>query len=192
MSSFGSGITEMLPRPSRRSDAISTILDGGSSGSGHRIGYLLTPVTRMQKMPIILPSKRQQRGHAIFSAMCAATLVWFRLDLRLANNPELAAAAARSGRVLPVFIWTPEEDGDWPPGAASRRRLHQSLRSLDAALRRLGLYLILRQGPSVEALQSLVRESGADAVFWNRRYEPVLHARARERALEASAAIKQL
>ena len=109
--------------------------------------------------------------------MCAATLVWFRLDLRLADNPALAAAAARSGAILPVFIWAPEEDGDWPPDAASRWWLHQSLRSLDAALRRLGVHLILRRGPSLEALRSLVRESGADAVFWNRRYEPVLHTR---------------
>jgi deoxyribodipyrimidine photo-lyase len=109
--------------------------------------------------------------------MCAATLVWFRLDLRLADNPALAAAAARSARVLPVFIWAPEEEGDWPPGAASRWWLHQSLRSLGAALRRLGVPLILRRGPSLDALRSLFRESGADAVFWNRRYEPVLHAR---------------
>ena len=123
------------------------------------------------------PSKRQQQGNAIFSAMCAATLVWFRLDLRLADNPALAVAAARSGPVLPVFIWAPEEEGDWPPGAASRWWLHQSLRSLDAALRRLGVPLILRRGPSLDALRSMVRESGADAVFWNRRYEPVLHAR---------------
>jgi len=65
--------------------------------------------------------------------MCAATLVWFRLDLRLADNPALAAAAARGGRVLPIFIWAPEEEGDWPPGAASRWWLHQSLRSLAAA-----------------------------------------------------------
>jgi deoxyribodipyrimidine photo-lyase len=109
--------------------------------------------------------------------MCAATLVWFRLDLRLADNPALAAAVARSGRVLPVFIWAPEEEGDWPPGAASRWWLHQSLRSLDAALRRLGAPLILRRGPSLEALRSLAHESGADAVFWNRRCEPALHAR---------------
>ena len=51
--------------------------------------------------------------------MCAATLVWFRLDLRWADNPALAAAAARGARVLPVFICAPEEEGDcvrrWVP-----------------------------------------------------------------------------
>jgi deoxyribodipyrimidine photo-lyase len=109
--------------------------------------------------------------------MCSATLVWFRLDLRLTDNPALTAAAARNARVLPVFIWAPEEEGDWPPGAASRWWLHQSLRSLDAALRRLGVPLILRRGPSLEALRLLIHESGADSVFWNRRYEPALRER---------------
>src|SRR5512141_580575 len=109
--------------------------------------------------------------------MCAPTLVWFRLDLRLADNPALAAAATRGARVVPVFIWAPEEEGDWPPGAASRWWLHQSLRSLYTALQRLGVPLVLRRGPSLDALRSLVRESGADAVFWNRRYEPALNAR---------------
>ncbi len=106
--------------------------------------------------------------------MTAPVLVWFRLDLRLADNPALAAAAACSNHVLPVFIWAPEEEGDWPPGAASRWWLHQSLRSLDTGLRRLGAQLILRRGPSLAALRLLARESGAEALFWNRRYEPAL------------------
>jgi deoxyribodipyrimidine photo-lyase len=96
-------------------------------------------------------------------------LVWFRLDLRLADNPALAAAAARCDQIVLVFIWA--------PGAASRRWLHQSLRSLGDDLRRLGLSLILRSGPSLDALPSLVRECKADAVFWNRRYEPALRKR---------------
>jgi deoxyribodipyrimidine photolyase len=153
--------------------------------------------------------------------MRAATVVWFRLDLRLADNPALAAAATRGARVMPVFIWAPEEEGDWPPGAASRWWLHQSLRSLDAALRRLGVPLILRRGPSLVALRLLIRESGADAAPYFRILDPatqaekfdplgdyvrhwvpeidtpgyprpiVNHAQARERALEALAANKQ-
>jgi deoxyribodipyrimidine photo-lyase len=109
--------------------------------------------------------------------MDTTALVWFRLDLRLADNPALAAASARCNRIVPVFIWAPEEEGDWPPGAASRWWLHQSLQSLDAALRRLGTRLILRRGPSLDALRSLARECGADSVFWNRRYEPALRKR---------------
>lgn len=100
------------------------------------------------------------------------TIVWFRLDLRLADNPALAAAAKR-GPVLPVYIWAPEEEGAWPPGAASRWWLHHSLKSLAADLGGL----VIRRGPSLDALRQLVKETGATAVFWNRRYEPALIAR---------------
>ncbi len=113
----------------------------------------------------------------LFIPMSAPVLFWFRLDLRLNNNPALAAAAARSRCVVPVFIWAPEEEGDWPPGAASRWWLHQSLRLLESDLRKRGSGLILRRGSSLEELRSLARESGAKAVFWNRRYEPAARQR---------------
>jgi deoxyribodipyrimidine photo-lyase len=104
-------------------------------------------------------------------------VVWFRLDLRLSDNPALAAAAQSRRGVAPVFIWAPEEEGEWAPGAASRWWLHQSLKSLDASLQRHGLRLILRKGPSLDALRTLMRECGADSVFWNRRYEPAVRER---------------
>ena len=46
----------------------------------------------------------------------APAVVWFRQDLRLSNNPALAAAVDRGGAVIPVFIWAPEEEGTWRPG----------------------------------------------------------------------------
>jgi deoxyribodipyrimidine photo-lyase len=104
------------------------------------------------------------------------TLVWFRLDLRLEDNPALTAAAER-GTVVPVFIWAPEEEGDWPPGAASRWWLHQSLRSLESELREQGSRLILRRDPTSAALADLAHATGATAVYWNRRYEPAVIAR---------------
>ena len=51
-------------------------------------------------------------------AGAAPALLWFRQDLRLSDNPALAAALERRSPVIPVFIWAPEEEGDWPPGAA--------------------------------------------------------------------------
>ena len=112
-----------------------------------------------------------------FSSMNKPVLVWFRLDLRLADNPALSAAASRKKQVIPIFIWSPEEEGDWPPGAASRWWLHQSLKSLEADLRRRGTRLLYRRGPSLDALRAVIRETGASEVFWNRRYEPALAAR---------------
>jgi deoxyribodipyrimidine photo-lyase len=107
-------------------------------------------------------------------------MVWFGLDLRLADNPALEGAVARRGAVLPVFIWAPEEESPWSPGSASRWWLHQSLGELQAALAKVGSKLIVRRGPTAEALLALVAESGAKSVFWNRRYEPATIARDRE------------
>ncbi|HVI20174.1 MAG TPA: deoxyribodipyrimidine photo-lyase [Gaiellales bacterium] len=104
------------------------------------------------------------------------TLVWFRSDLRLADNPALTAAASR-GPVIPVYVWSPDEEDSWPPGAASRWWLHHSLSALERALERQGSLLVIRRGPADEALAGLMDETGADAVFWNRRYEPAAVAR---------------
>jgi len=101
------------------------------------------------------------------------TIVWFRKDLRLADNPALHAAAQR-GPIVPVFIWAPEEEADWAPGEASRWWLNQSLGALEDQLRTLGSRLMLCRGSSQAVLQSLVRASGAEAVYWNRRYEPAV------------------
>ncbi|MCC6272737.1 MAG: deoxyribodipyrimidine photo-lyase [Deltaproteobacteria bacterium] len=100
------------------------------------------------------------------------TILWFRLDLRLADNPALQAALRRGGPILPVFVWAPEEEGAWAPGGASRWWLHRSLRALAEALEKKGAPLVIRRGPAARALADLARASGAGAVFWNRRYEP--------------------
>lgn len=119
------------------------------------------------------------------------SLVWFRLDLRLDDNPALIAAAER-GPAIPVFIWAPDEENPWPPGAASRWWLHQSLTALQSRLESIGLRLIVRRGSTMGALQGLVSETGATAVFWNRRYEPAVISRdgavkscLRDRGIEA-------
>ncbi|MBV8805357.1 MAG: deoxyribodipyrimidine photo-lyase [Sinobacteraceae bacterium] len=101
-----------------------------------------------------------------------AAIVWLRQDLRLRNNPALQAATGTGGPVIPVYIWSPEEEGDWAPGSASRWWLHHSLASLDDQLRRRGSRLILAQGPALRVLQTLANDTGATAVYWNKRYEP--------------------
>lgn len=103
-----------------------------------------------------------------------ATIVWFRQDLRLEDQPALAAAVDRGGPVVPVFIWAPDEEKHWSPGAASRWWLHHSLAALDKELRRLRSRLVIRHGDSLTQLKGLIKESGADAVYWNERYEPVV------------------
>lgn len=106
-------------------------------------------------------------------------IVWFRRDLRLADQPALSAACAAHERVLPVYIHAPHEEGTWAPGAASRWWLHHSLLGLQAQLRGQGASLHVRQGDSLAVLRELVQATGARAVYWNRLYEPETIARDR-------------
>jgi len=78
---------------------------------------------------------------------------------------------------IPVFIHAPAEESPWSPGGASRWWLHQSLAAFDQSLRELGSKLVIRSGNSRQALSALVKETGATAVYWNRRYEPAVTAR---------------
>jgi deoxyribodipyrimidine photo-lyase len=104
------------------------------------------------------------------------SIVWFRSDLRLSDHDALREACAR-GSVIPVFVWAPDEETPWPPGAAARVWLHRSLSALAASLAARGSRLIVREGPTTDALVRLCGETGADAVFWTRRYEPSVAAR---------------
>jgi deoxyribodipyrimidine photo-lyase len=105
-------------------------------------------------------------------------VIWFRNDLRLDDNPAVHAALARGFSVLPVYVHAPGEEGDWAPGAASDAWRARSLDALDAALRARGNRLHCRASDdSLAALRDVATASGAEAVFWNRRYEPAIEAR---------------
>lgn len=97
------------------------------------------------------------------------TLLWLRDDLRLQDNPALAAAAA-AGEIAVVYLLDEESPGIRPLGGAARWWLHHSLESLATTLAEAGGSLILRRGRAAEAIPGLAREIGAEAVFWNRRY----------------------
>ena len=108
--------------------------------------------------------------------MQPTALVWFRQDLRLADNPALLAAVESGAHIVPVYIWSPDEEGGWAPGAASRWWLHRSLQALDASLRERGSRLLLRCGPAQATLLQLARETGSSTLYFNRRYEPAAQA----------------
>jgi len=98
-------------------------------------------------------------------------LLWFRQDLRLADQAALWAAAA-GGPVIPVYILDDETPGEWAIGGAQRWWLHHSLAALEAALRGKGSRLILRRGEAAAEIARLVAETGATAVHAIRHYEP--------------------
>jgi len=104
-------------------------------------------------------------------------IVWFRNDLRLADQPALQAALR--GGYTPVFVYVhaPEEEGGWLPGTASNAWRHHSLLALDASLRERGSRLNVLRGPTLRALQRAAAACDAEAVFWTRRYEPVIEQR---------------
>ncbi|MEP3114027.1 deoxyribodipyrimidine photo-lyase [Nisaea sp.] len=99
-------------------------------------------------------------------------ILWFRQDLRLGDNPALAAAIASGAPILPVFVLDEETPGKWSPGGASCWWLHQSLYALGKSLSALDCPLLLRRGTGAEVIRSLVAETDARAVYWNRCYEP--------------------
>ena len=98
-------------------------------------------------------------------------LLWFRRDLRLADQPALAAACA-DGPVIPVYILDDDAPKHHAMGGASRWWLHHSLDRLAADLKEKGSRLILRRGKSAEVLAKLAEETGATRVHCIRHWEP--------------------
>lgn len=102
-----------------------------------------------------------------------SSIVLFRQDLRVSDNPALAHAAAR-GPVVGLYVLddTPPPDGR-PLGAASKWWLHHSLVALDGALGGL----VVRRGDPRKIVTDVARQVGATGVYWNRCYEPYAIAR---------------
>ena len=105
------------------------------------------------------------------------TILWFGRDLRLSDNPALAAAVSRGQPLVPLFILDDEDAGNWAAGGASRWWLHGSLEALGEALLRHGTQLVLRRGKAEAIIDQIISQTGATAVYWNRRYEPWAKAR---------------
>ena len=96
------------------------------------------------------------------------TIVWFRQDLRIYDNPALLSAAD-AGDILPVYILDDINAAEWAMGAASRVWLHESLKKLNESLNGK---LLLLCGDAEKLIADLAESSNATAVHWNRCYEP--------------------
>ncbi len=94
------------------------------------------------------------------------SLIWFRQDLRIADNPALVAAAAK-GPVIALFVLDDETPGSWTWGAASRWWLHHSLKDLSTKIP-----LILRSGKADEIVAEVLQETGAASLHFSRDYAP--------------------
>ncbi|MEL7232425.1 MAG: deoxyribodipyrimidine photo-lyase, partial [Pseudomonadota bacterium] len=98
----------------------------------------------------------------------SASIVWFREDRRLADHPALHAATQRGGQLVLLYIL--EEDAARQPGGARKVWLHHSLKALEDSIKDRGGRLILRKGKAADVIDAVIEESGAGAIFWNRRY----------------------
>lgn len=95
-------------------------------------------------------------------------IVWFRRDLRISDNPALQAAIASQRKVIALYIY--ESDVGRAYGGASLWWLHYSLQALSEDIARLGGVLVKRKGSANAVLNTLIAQSDACAVYWNRRY----------------------
>tara|TARA_R110002051_G_scaffold175795_7_gene245969 strand:- start:15795 stop:17159 length:1365 start_codon:yes stop_codon:yes gene_type:complete len=91
--------------------------------------------------------------------------------LRIADNPALAAALKHDAPVHAVYVLETDR-GLRPLGGAAKVWLHESLAALNGALAERGVRLSYREGESRTVLPEIVRETGAERVYWNRRYDP--------------------
>lgn len=119
-------------------------------------------------------------------------VVWFRDDLRVADNPALDAAARTGRPVVCVYVWDDRSPGLRPPGGAARWWLHNSLAALDADLCGRGSRLVILRGPAEPTIAALLTDVDAASVFWNRRYggperriDTAVKTAAREAGIEA-------
>jgi len=96
-------------------------------------------------------------------------IVWFRDDLRLADHPALNAAVASGNPVLAIYILDEVSDGIRSMGAAQKWFLHHALLGLSYGLKSFGSRLDVFEGSSTEIIRRLAAETGASAIYWNRR-----------------------
>ncbi|MCZ4366486.1 cryptochrome/photolyase family protein [Sulfitobacter dubius] len=96
-------------------------------------------------------------------------IMWFRRDLRLSDQPALAAACKTGRPVIPLFIHDDQSDA---LGAAPKFRLGQALACLGETLKEKGSRLTLRRGDALDVLRDVIKQTGAGAVYWSRLYDP--------------------
>ena len=103
--------------------------------------------------------------------MTEPRLIWFRQDLRLADQAAVAAAAS-AGPVAAVYVLDDAVAGPWAIGGAQRWWLHHSLTALRTALARHKVPLILRRGDAVREVAAVAEAIGAAEVHALHHYEP--------------------
>jgi len=100
----------------------------------------------------------------------AITLYWFRNDLRLTDNPSLAAACAAGNELLPIYVRSSDEttatSWNFPRWGVERRAFRdQALDGLDRQIAARGNRLRIFAGRPAEVIVEVARRTGAERVF---------------------------
>jgi len=95
-------------------------------------------------------------------------VMWFRQDLRLADNPALSKAL-EDGKTLPIFIFDNVNSKEYINGAASKWWLHHSLTKLNKSLKSKLCFFI---GNPIDILNEINNKLKISNIFWCRCYEP--------------------
>jgi len=106
----------------------------------------------------------------VIETASGTAIMWFRRDLRLADNAALSAAAASAQPVAAIFVTPPQVAH--APGLASRAWLAHSLASLDSELRSRGSSLTVRSGAAVPEVLRFADELQAGVVYCQRDWTP--------------------
>ena len=97
-------------------------------------------------------------------------IMWFRQDLRLSDNPALHHAVQSGQPIICLYVFEDGANGTRKLGAAQKWWLNQSLQKLTQDLEKIQATLVLRKGSAADIIDKLVEETGANAIYWNRRY----------------------
>jgi len=100
------------------------------------------------------------------------SILWFRVDLRLSDNPALQKALELGNPILPIYILDDEDAENRKLGDASKWWLHSSLNKLSLELEKIGSKLLFFRGKAESIIEKLAIETKAENILWNRRYEP--------------------
>jgi deoxyribodipyrimidine photo-lyase len=98
----------------------------------------------------------------------AKSIVWFRQDLRINDNPALKLACDQ-GSIIPLYIFDDTLPKQAEMGGATRCWLHHALSDLAESFDQ---QLIIKSGDPKEILSALADEHNASHILWNRMYEP--------------------
>ncbi|HET7574673.1 MAG TPA: deoxyribodipyrimidine photo-lyase, partial [Solirubrobacterales bacterium] len=116
-------------------------------------------------------------------------VVLFNRDLRTRDHPALSAAA-RADRVVPLFVFDDRLLGSRFAAPNRVAFMLESLRDLDASLRRAGARLFVRRGEPVREAIALARRCGASELHVSADWSA--YARAREERLARACAEERI